>query len=199
MKIVIIGAAGTIGQAVIERMGSDHEIIRAGRNGADVSVDMGSPESIESMFKHIDRVDAIVVAAGGAAFKPLRELTPADNDTAIESKLKGQVNTVLIGQHYLTDNGSFTLTTGIMVDDPIACGASASMANGGVETFVRNASFELERGLRLNSVNPSVLDESWPKYGKLFPGFETVSSKRVGMAYQKSIEGCQSGQIFYVR
>lgn len=199
MNILIMGASGTIGQSVIDRMASNHDIIRAGRQGQDIQVDMTSPESIESMFKRLDGIDAVVVAAGGAAFKPLSELTPADNDTAINSKLKGQVNTVLIGQHYLSDGGSFTLTTGVMVDDPIACGASASMANGGVETFVRSASFELGRGLRLNSVNPSVLDESWSKYGKFFPGFETVPAARVGMAYQKSIEGCQTGQIFYVR
>ncbi|MBS61533.1 short chain dehydrogenase [Salinisphaera sp.] len=199
MKVLIMGAAGTIGQAVVDRLGDRHDIVRAGRHGPDMTVDMTSPESIDSMFKRLAQVEAVVVAAGGAAFKSLSELTPADNETAIESKLKGQVDTVLVGQHYLADGGNFTLTSGVMVDDPIACGASAAMANGGVEAFVRSASCELQRGLRLNVVNPSVLDESWSKYGAFFPGFESVSGERVGMAYQKSIEGCQTGQIFYVR
>jgi len=38
----------------------------------------------------------------------------------LQDKLLGQVRVVLIGQHYLNDGGSITLTSGIAVDDPIA-------------------------------------------------------------------------------
>lgn len=40
------------------------------------------------------------------------------------------MNLVLLGHRYVRDRGSFTLTTGIMMDDPILQGASAAMANG---------------------------------------------------------------------
>jgi|GEM_PF-4887825 len=68
------------------------------------------------------------------------------------------------------DGGSFTLTTGIMMDDPIPQGASAAMANSGVKAFVKSAAIEMPRGIRINSVSPNVLVESLDKYGDFFPG-----------------------------
>ncbi len=50
----------------------------------------------------------------------ITDLTPELNELAIESKLKGQINLVLLGLDYVNDGGSFTLTTGILMDDPIA-------------------------------------------------------------------------------
>ena len=99
---------------------------------------------------------------------------------------------------YVNDNGSFTLTTGIMMDDPVAQGASAAMANGGVKAFVKGASVEMPRGIRINSVSPNVLQESMHKYADFFPGFEAVPAKRVALAYSKSVEGVQTGQNYEV-
>ena len=45
MKIIIVGASGTIGQAVTRELEKKHEIIRAGRNGADVKVDITSVQT----------------------------------------------------------------------------------------------------------------------------------------------------------
>ncbi len=50
---------------------------------------------------------------------------------------------------HVRDAGSFTLTTIIMMDDPIPQGASAAMANGGVKAFVKAASIEMLRGIRI--------------------------------------------------
>lgn len=47
MKILIVGASGTIGQAVAEELGAKHEVIRASRHDADVHVDITSVASIE--------------------------------------------------------------------------------------------------------------------------------------------------------
>ncbi|MGE7826978.1 short chain dehydrogenase [Paenibacillus sp. NPDC093718] len=198
MKIIIVGASGTIGQAVAQELGKDHEIIRAGRNGTDVTVDITSMDSIKNMYEQVGKVDAVISATGGAHFASITELTPELNQIGIESKLKGQINLVLLGMDYVNDSGSFTLTTGIMMDDPIPLGASAAMANGGVKAFVKSASIEMPRGIRINSVSPNVLQESLGKYGKFFPGFEAVPASRVVLAFKKSVEGAQTGQNYEV-
>lgn len=198
MKIIIVGASGTIGQAVAKELGQHHEIIHAGRNGTDLIVDITSVDSIKNMYEQVGKVDAVISATGGAHFASITELTPELNEIGIESKLKGQINLVLLGMNYVNDRGSFTLTTGIMMDDPIPRGASAAMANGGVKAFVKSASIEMPRGIRINSVSPNVLQESLGKYGEFFPGFEAVPASRVALAFKKSVEGAQTGQNYEV-
>ncbi len=198
MKIILVGASGTIGKAIAEELGKNHKIIRAGRNGQDVKVDITSVDSIKNMYQQAGKVDAVINAAGGANFAPVTELTPELNEMGIESKMKGQVNLVLLGMDYVHDKGSFTLTTGVMMDDPIAQGASAAMANGGVKAFVKASSIELPRGIRINSVSPNILQESFDKLGDFFRGFEAVPASRVALAYKKSVEGLQTGQNYEV-
>jgi NAD(P)-dependent dehydrogenase (short-subunit alcohol dehydrogenase family) len=110
----------------------------------------------------------------------------------------GQVQLVLIGQKYLNDGGSFTLVSGVLTDDPIVYGSSASMVNAGLEGFARAAAIELPRGLRINVVSPTVVTESLPNYGPYFRGFESVAAEKVGRAYSKSVEGAQTGQVYRV-
>ena len=128
MRILIVGGKGTIGRAIVEKLKEHHELIIAGRTSGDVQVDLTSVESIETMFKKVGHVDAIVNASGTAKFQSIEEMTPEDNLVAVQSKLLGQINLALIGQKYLRRDGSITLTTGIMKDDPIPGGASAAMA-----------------------------------------------------------------------
>jgi len=193
-----VGASGTIGKEITEELRGNHEVICAGRNGADVSVDITSVESIKEMYEKIGKVDAVVNAAGRAHFDAVTDMTPELNEIGIESKLKGQVNLVLLGFDNVNDGGSFTLTTGIMMDDPIAGGASAALANGGVKAFVKAAAIEMPRGIRINSVSPNALQESWHRLSGLFEGFEPVPAKRVVLAYKKSVLGLQTGQNFEV-
>ncbi|GGJ88282.1 short chain dehydrogenase [Lentibacillus kapialis] len=198
MRILVVGASGTIGQKVVETLKPSHEVLRAGRNGADVKVDIMSPDSITAMYKSIGHIDAVINASGGANFKTVSDLTPELNEKGVESKLKGQINLVLLGREYLNNGGSFTLTTGVMMDDPIPMGSSAAMANGGVKAFVKAAAIEMPRGIRINCVSPNIVQESWEKLGHLFAGFTPVSAERVARAYVKSVEGSQNGQNYEV-
>ncbi|MCU9602375.1 short chain dehydrogenase [Pallidibacillus thermolactis] len=198
MRIIVVGASGTIGRAVVQELGNKHEIIRAGRNGLDVKVDMTSVESIKNMYEQVGKVDAVISTAGSAHYAPLTELTPELNEIGINYKLKGQMNLVLLGMDYVNDYGSFTLTTGILMDDPIPQGASAAMVNGGVKAFVKAAAIEMPRGIRINSVSPNLVQESLEKFGNMFPGFEAVPASRVALAYRKSVEGAQTGQNYEV-
>ena len=112
MKLLIIGGNGTIGKKVASHFTQKHEIIIAGRNSGDVTVDITDATSIEAMFNTVGKLDAVLCIAGEAKWAPFDALTEDDFYIGLKSKLMGQVNTVRIGQEYLNSGGSFTLTTG---------------------------------------------------------------------------------------
>jgi NAD(P)-dependent dehydrogenase (short-subunit alcohol dehydrogenase family) len=91
-----------------------------------------------------------------------------------------------------------TLVAGTLSKDPIRFGASASLVNSALEGFVRAAALEFPPGTRINVVSPTVLKESMESYGPYFPGSEGVPAKRVALAFSKSVEGAQTGQVYFV-
>lgn len=198
MKIIVIGGTGTIGKLVCDALRGRHEVVTAGSKSGDLRVDTGDSASISKMFETLGRFDALVSAAGKVHYGELSKMTEAEMQVGLRSKLMGQVNLVLIGQHFVNDGGSFTLTSGILNHDPIRYGAAAALVNGALDAFVFGAAIEMERGVRINVVSPGLLTESLPVYGDYFPGHETVPGARVAKAYVKSIEGRQTGQVFRV-
>lgn len=198
MKIIIVGAAGDIGQAVCTALGDRHDLIRVGRTSGDMTVDISDAGAVEQMFRHIGRVDAVVSTAGDAHFAPLAEQTSDTLAHGLAQKVMGQINLVLAGLPHVADAGSFTLTSGILDRDPVRGGVGAATAKGALAGFVTGAAIEMPRGLRLNVVSPGLLDVSAPRYGALFAGHVPVSSSRVGQAYVKSVEGAVTGQVICV-
>ncbi len=116
----------------------------------------------------------------------------------LQQKIMGQVNLVLAGLNVVTDGGSFTLTSGVLDRDPIRMGTNAATANGALAGFVKGASIEMPRGLRINVVSPGMLDVSVPRYGSWFQGHRPVRSHDVGLAYAKCVEGALTGQVVIV-
>ena len=198
MKILVIGADGTMGSAVVDELKQRHEIIAAGRSHGDHTVDIADLQSIRDLFASVGKVDAVVSAAGGVHFGPLLEMTPEQLQIGIGSKLMGQVHLALEAAKHLNAGGSVTLVAGTLSKDPIRYGASASLVNGALESFVRAAALEFPAGTRINVVSPTVLRESMEAYGPYFPGSEGAPSKRVALAFAKSIEGAQTGQVYFV-
>lgn len=198
MKVIVIGAAGTIGRAVVEELAPRHEIVAVGRASGQVQADITRLDSVHAMFDKIGKADAVVVAAGDLHFGALADVTPEQLVIGLQSKLMGQVNVALAAQRYLNDGGSITLTSGIVADQPIRYGVNAAMVNSAVEGFARGAAIELPRGLRINVVSPTLLEESAVAYGPYFLGFETVPAKRVAKAYSRSVDGLQTGQVYKV-
>jgi len=197
MKIVIIGATGTIGKHVANALTPNHDIIRVGSKTGDYQIDIKDTDSITNLFKQIGSFDALICTTGDAHFGPLNKTTDADFRVSVNSKLMGQVNLVLIGQHYINPKGSFTLTSGSLAEDPVVTGASASACNGAINGFVTAAAIELANGVRINAVAPSVVEES-PGYFPFFTGYIPVSMHRVAQAYVKSVSGAQTGQVYKV-
>ncbi|MDW3687005.1 short chain dehydrogenase [Cupriavidus sp. CV2] len=198
MKIVVIGASGTLGQAVAENLSARHEVVRVGKSRGDHRVDLTRPESVQALFEGLGRVDAIVATTGSLFFGPLAQMRAEDFEIGLQDKLLGQVRLALVGQHFLSDGGSITLTSGIVGSEPIRMGANAGSVNAALEGFVRSAAPELKRGLRINVVSPTVVQESWAAYGDFFPGYEPVPAARVALAFQRSVEGPRSGHVYRV-
>jgi NAD(P)-dependent dehydrogenase (short-subunit alcohol dehydrogenase family) len=198
MKILIVGASGTIGTAVVNELKQRHDIVTAGRKSGDFTVDTSDLGSIRVLFEKVGPVDAVVSAAGNVHFGPLLQMTPEQLQLGLNDKLMGQVHLALEASKHLNPGGSVTLTAGTLSKDPIRYGASASLVNGALEGFVRAAALEFPAGMRINAVSPTVLLESMPSYGPYFPGSEGVPAKRVALAFAKSVEGAQTGQVYYV-
>lgn len=198
MKIIIIGATGTVGQAVTQELSKRHDIVTVGNRAGQYQVDITSTDSIHQLFETVGKVDAIVSTAGNVHFGPLSEMSAEQFKIGLHNKLLGQVSLALIGQHYLNAGGSITLISGILSDEPIRQGANASTVNAAIDGFVRAAAVELAHGARINAVNPTVLTESLDTYGPFFQGFEATPGSRVALAYSRSVEGAQTGQVYRV-
>lgn len=198
MKVLIIGGYGTIGQKVAEEIGKRHEVVVAGRSSGDITVDINSARSIEELYKQLPDLDACVCIAGEAHWGEFQKMSEEDYYIGIRSKLMGQVNLVRIGQHYLNEGGSFTLTTGILAEDPVHKSAGPSMVNGALHSFVLAAAQDLQRGLRINVVAAGLVEDAVEKYAPYFPGHHPVPMWKVTNGYVKSVEGVINGQIIRI-
>ncbi|MEP2237906.1 MAG: short chain dehydrogenase [Maribacter sp.] len=197
--IILIGANGKMGQAALTGLGK-HKVITAGRSADhyDYQVDITNKASLRKLYTDIGHFDAVVNTVGVCEYANFTEMTEAQWMTTIMSKMMGQINIVRIGQEYIADNGSFTLITGILNVKPIPFAIADATTSGAIDTFVKCVAFEMPRGIRINSINPTVLEEAWDVYGEMMPGFEPVPGKLVGKAFERSVDGFITGQVLYV-
>lgn len=195
MKILIVGGNGTIGKKVSAHFSKKHEVIIGGRHSGDVNVDIADSQSIKSMFEAIGKVDAVVCAAGEAKWAEFASMTEADFYIGLKSKLMGQVNLVRIGKDYIHTGGSFSLSTGILADHPVALTTSAAMVNGGIHSFVKAVSLELEKRIRINVVSSGLVEDAVEKYEDYFPGHNPIPMQKVVNGFVKSVLGSGNGEI----
>ena len=193
MKVVVIGATGTIGRAVVQAIGNRHEVIPVSFRKSAITVDIEDKTSITRMFEAIGRVDAVISAAGLAKFGPITSLTDADFALGLDSKLMGQVNLVRVGMDHVNDNGSFTLTSGILSRRPMKGSSAISLVNSALEGFGRAAALEMPRGIRINIVSPNWVVDTL-KALKMDPSIGTPVEV-VARTYVKALEGTMSGEV----
>jgi NAD(P)-dependent dehydrogenase (short-subunit alcohol dehydrogenase family) len=193
MKILVVGATGTIGAPLAHALEGRHEVIRASHSRSALTVDLADPASIKRLYARVGPVDAVVSAAGQAAFRPLVALSDADFALGLTNKLMGQVNLVRYGLEVLPDGGSFTLTSGILSRQPMPGGAAISMVNAGLEGFVRAAALDLPRSIRINAVAPGWVRETLVAM-KMNPS-SGVPAAQVAQTYVRAVEGSMTGEV----
>jgi NAD(P)-dependent dehydrogenase (short-subunit alcohol dehydrogenase family) len=198
MKIVVIGATGTIGKAVASALTGKHQIVALSRAAGDIRTDITDKASLEKAFAAIGKVDAIVCAAGGAVFKPLAALSDADFEKCLHDKLMGQVNVVRVGSQYVRPGGSITITSGVLAQEPMPGAAAISLVNAGLEGFGRAAALELKSDkVRVNVVSPPWVTETLVAL-KMDPA-NGLAAATVAKAYVQSVEGDSTGQTIDAR
>src|SRR6478672_4675595 len=197
MKIILIGANGTIGELVQKALaGAGHEIVKVGRKSGDFQVEIENREGVRKLYQAVGSFDAVAIAAGEIAFAP--ELTAEKWRISLGSKLMGQINLVQEAIPFIKEKGSFTLISGVLNDEPIFAGVAASTVSGALEAFARAAAIELPKGLRINVVSPTMLKESESQFAQFFIGMIPVEGWKVGQAYKRAILGAQTGRVYKV-
>lgn len=199
MNIILIGASGTVGGAIDDALSPDHDLVRVGRTSGDVHADLSDPDSIHALYDEVDDFDAVVCAAGNAAFNPLEELSDEDFDLSLDSKLMGQVNLVRYGLPRISteENPSFTLVSGILSTNPIPGSAAISLVNSGVEGFARAAALEAPGGVRVNVVSPPWVSETLEEMGQ--DPSDGLPAATVAKAFVDSVEGSMTGEVIDAR
>jgi len=193
MRIIVVGATGTIGSAVVQALAPRHEILSVSHTSTSITVDLASPDSIRAMYKRTGVVDAVISTAGLARFSPLAELSDEDFAFSLSNKLMGQVNLVRFGFDHMRDNGRFALTSGILARSPMPGSAAISLVNAGLEGFARAAAGEAPRGIRVNIVSPPWVKETLRALGMDPAG--GLPAATVAKAYVRAVEGDQNGAV----
>jgi len=195
MKIIVIGSTGTIGSAVVKALAA-HEVIGLHRKSTP-ALDIEAADSIAAAFAAIGNVDAVISCTGSGAFAPLDKLTDDDFAKSLRGKLMGQVNVIRHAIPHVNDNGSITVTSGVMAREPMTGGAAISMINGGIEGFVIGAALEAPRGIRINAVSPPWITETLIAFK--MDASHGQPADAAAKVYAGVVTGNQRGQIVDTR
>ena len=190
MRILIVGAHGTIGNAVSKAL-SGHELVKVGRSSGQIKADLANSESIRAMYETAGELDAVVCVAGTAEFGAITELTDAGVASTF-ADLRGRVNLVRYGLSCTREGGTFVLTSGSLSRTPQPSTSIISPMGAAIEMFVKTASLSLPNGQRINGVSPPLVLETAIKndYGE-----EGVPAATVASWYVEAIESDRNGEI----
>lgn len=197
MRVIVIGATGTIGQAVTGALAIRHDVVRVGHTRGDYQVDLASSDSINRLFDAVAPFDAVVCAAGLARFGSLDKLSDEDFQFSLSHKLMGQVNLVRLGVRHIRDHGCFTLTSGVLAQEPMPGSSAISLVNAGLEGFARAAALDMSHGIRINIVSPPWVKETLEAMGR--DSSAGMPAAGVAAAYVESLESKRNGEVLDAR
>lgn len=201
MRILVIGATGTVGKNVVRALSTHHdkvgqghlEIISASRSSTAHPVDCRDDASVAALFDKVGTVDAVVSTIGGAKWASATDASLETYASTVNGKLLCQVRITLAARGHVRPGGSITLTSGIVGNFAFPGGSPSAIANIGLDAFVKSAAAELPH-MRLNTVSATVLEESADAYAAVFPGFSAVPGAVAAAAFVRSVYGSETGQ-----
>ena len=97
------------------------------------------------------------------------------------------------GLDHINNNGSITLTSGILSRRPMQGSSAISLVNSALEGFGRAAALEVPRGIRINVVSPNWVVDTLKAYN-MDPSIGTPVEV-VAKAYVQALEGTMNGEV----
>ncbi|MGG1945484.1 SDR family oxidoreductase [Trinickia sp. NRRL B-1857] len=169
--VTVVGGTSGIGLAVarlvaragaeVTLIGRDAERLRRAADeigGARQCVgDLHQSATFGALFGSLPEIDHLVITAGTASLKTLRESTAEDLRWAAEERLVGPLAMVRAALDRLRPTGSIVLTSGLLAERPTYRGAILAGAVAAVEAIVRSLALELAP-IRVNAVSPGLVD-----------------------------------------
>lgn len=192
MKILLIGASGVIGRAVMHALSSDHDLITASRKSGDLQVNIADLDSLRALFANSGPFDAIISVAGDGVMAPLATMSDDDFNRTIDTQMKGQLNVLRLGLDAVAPGGSITLTSGVAAQNPMPSTSTIAASCAAIEAFMRAAASEVET-VRLNVVSPIFVKESMELFG--LPTDGGLSAVDTAKSYLAAVTGDMHGQI----
>ena len=200
MKVLVIGASGTVGSAITKKLQEGgHEVVAVSRK-TEPSVDIEKTEDLKAFLEAMDPVDHIVCTGGAVQFAEggLETLTDAAIYRGIDSKLMGQVNVARFGHKSIRKGGSILLTGGLVAYKPLFPNAShIGLVNSALNGFVICAGNDLQ-DVRLNVIHPPLIKETdIAAFGGTGEGLPAAAE--VAEVYCKSLfEDSGTGQEYFI-
>ena len=173
----------------------DNDLTATMRNGPDLKIDAIDFTAATEAIKSVGSVDGLISCIGGTPFKPFDKLTIDDFAAGRATKCLSQLNLAKAAIPQLKENGSITLTSGIIGDEPLIAGSCAAAANGALNMSVSTLAAEYAGILRINIFPPSIIENSVDYYRSLFDGYEPTTNESIIHADRQTISAPINGRI----
>lgn len=206
-KVLVIGRSSGIARAIVEAAlaegawvtvaGRDAEKLRQGYTAEELTdglrpgitvetVDITDDSSIQALAERTGTVDHIVTTASARARGLLQDLQRDSLRQSFDTKVIGPA---MLAKHFaprISEDGSFTLFSGVAAFKPAVGYLGVAITNGAADFLTRSLALELAP-IRVNALSPGVIDTGiWDALGEsgkreYFEHFRTHNpARRIG-------------------
>lgn len=162
-KIVIVGGSRGIGNATVNALVSENQVINISRNKPDNShqnLTHYSCDILTDELPVIDEIDALIYCPGSINLKPISRIKLEEFREDFEINVIGAVKVI---QHFLPSlkkgkNPSILLFSSVAAKLGMPFHASVAAAKSGVEGLTKSLGAELAPAIRVNAIAPTVTD-----------------------------------------